>query len=360
MGVVHYEPQIEDDFSAEVIRLARERSDDIDDWFNARKYILEISDDEITPLWLRKRCLTLVMDELAERGININVDAVQVFSDPQLIYTVLMLLSKFSEENLKKLLKDHPPLMEAVESNLGPDLFETIVDWCDEFLPLDDGWTLVKRTFDEYPGVLDGESQKFIQHVQGVVDAVNRLGDPDISYFVDEDLYLKYVQFLLKRQQFVRAYCDMWINRGENDYQRKSRADMIDAYLGRGFEKELASKEVFVKWADAFEHLDLGDLQAVIGFLEKIREPYRCRWAHDLKHYCCEEHVACPDSMLTIMIASMVVDCPHQLNLNTAIPAKIEEYVDQLGNDSVNALKDAFADLMSNLSKPVEVNYVAE
>ena len=64
--------------------------------------------------------------------------------------------------------------------------------------------------------------------------------------------------------------------------------------------------------------------------------------------------------MLTIMIAAMVVDCPHQLNLNTAIPAKIEEYVDQLGDDSVNALKDAFSDLMSNLSKPVEVNYVAE
>ena len=64
--------------------------------------------------------------------------------------------------------------------------------------------------------------------------------------------------------------------------------------------------------------------------------------------------------MLRVSRNSISPNWRRKNNLNTAIPAKIEEYVDQLGNDSVNALKDAFADLMSNLSKPVEVNYVAE
>ena len=360
MGVVHYEPQIEDDFSAEVIRLARERSPDIDDWFNARKYILEISDDEITPLWLRKRCISLVLDELEERGLRINLDPIQIFGDPEMIYTVLMLLKKFSDVGLKQLFKDHPALLEEVKSNIGPDVLETIIEWCAEYMPLDDGWTLVKQAWDDYPGVIDGESKEFIDYIQNISDAVDALGDPDISYFVDEDLYLKYVQFLMKRQNFVRAYCDMWINRGENNYQRQSRAHMIDSYLGKGFEKELADKNVFSKWAEEFEHLPMDNFVAVCEFLEKIRKPFRTRWSHDLAHYCCKETVGCPDNMLTIMIAALVVDCPTQLSLNSAIPDKIEEYIDQLGQDAVNQLKDAFADLMSNLSKPVEVSYAAE
>lgn len=360
MGLVHYEPQIEDDFSAEVIRLARERSDDIDDWFNARSWMNEVTEDEVTPLWLRKRCLTLVLDELEEWGIVLNIDVNTAFSDPQLVYCLLMLLKKFSDEDLKQLFKTHPECMNVARSEMGPDLLDAIVNWCDTYLPLDDGWTLIANTFKEYIGVIGGDNEKFLNHVNTIIEAVDALGDPDISYFVDEDLYVKFIGLMVKRVGFIRKFCDMWINRAETDYARMSRQYMIDQYLIGGFEKELASKDEFVKFSADFEQLDVADNVKVIEFFNKIRKPLLKRWMHALEYYAGKEKIACPDMMLTVIIATLVVDCPNQLALIATVRAKFDEYLDIFGTESVQQLKEAFDDLTSNMVNQVEVNYAAD
>lgn len=359
MGLVHYEPQIEDDFSAEVIRLARERSDEINDWFVAQKWIDEVSDDEVTPLWLRKRCLTLVLDELEERGIKLSIEPTELFCEPQLIYCVLMLLTKFSDENLKKLFKEHPACMEVAKTDMGPDVMEAIIGWCDKYLPLDDGWTLVHNTWEEFPGVFVTDNAEFMQHVQKIIDVVDRLGEPDISYFCDEELLFKFISLMTKRIGFIRMLCDAWINRAEVGYPRESRASMIDSYL-RVFEKELTSKKAFCSFASEFEQLDVTDTHAVISFFDKIRAPYLKRWKHTLDHYCGDESIDCPDSMLTIIVATLIADCQTPLALESSIHLKLEEYTDRLGLAAIGELKAAFKEIMTNMVNQLEVNYAAE
>ena len=75
MGVISYQPGIEDEYSAEVIRLARERSPNVNNWIVEQRYLLETDEENLSPEWFRNRCCVKIVNEDFDLlGIRLNMD----------------------------------------------------------------------------------------------------------------------------------------------------------------------------------------------------------------------------------------------------------------------------------------------
>lgn len=359
MGLINIDPSIDDDYSAEVIRLARERSPDIDNWLTTEQYLNETHPDNLSPLWLRNRCIVKICSELDDMGVRVQRDPDDVCDAPEMVYFVLMLRTKFDPEHLFETLRDHRDLFETVRAELNGESLETIISWCKENLPLDEGWGLLGRVSDENPGIVDGENMNFVSSLRVIVERVDALGDPDITSEQDQDLVLRYIQFLAKRTDYIRqiAY-DIWANRCE-DFQRKSRRTLIDNLIDSGFEKTLAERGVIDQILPVFEGLHLNDLNEVVEFLNHQRKPFKKSWSHCLEYYAGEERKHCPDSVLALMLATLIVDCPDLQHVRTYIQQEVDDHLDVLGEQACAAISERFNDMLSNLINPMEISYAS-
>lgn len=361
MAVLTNIPQLEDDYSAEVIRLARERSQNIDAWIVEQKYLLETSEENLSPLWLRNRCVIKICEDLTEMGIVIQKDPDDICDSPEWVYTVLMLRKKFDPDELCDLLKSHSELHGDLVAELDGESITTIIDWCGSNLPLDEGWGLLKKMSDENPGMIGSDTREFISMLKGVLRKLDNLGAADITEDIHPELVTKYVGFLGKRLEYIRqtAY-SIWVNAGVNEYEKTSRKRIIDNYLDGEFESHLGTRKAMIAIGnDKLDSLNLADRSACSKFIEKIREPYKKHWKHDLAYYIGDETRKCSEGILAIMIARTVVDAPSVISAKNCFESYVGEYAGQLTTEDLEKVEAFGEQLLQNLVNPVEVNYAS-
>lgn len=347
---------IDDDYSAEVIRLARERSPDIDAWFVEQRYLTEASEDTLNPLWFRNRCIVKIHEELDAMGVVVGKSADDVCDDPTLVYACLALRSKFDHDNLKNLLKSHRDLFDIVFAESDEDVFESIIDWTRDALGLDEGWQLIYETMDDNPGIFSVTAE-FVKLIRGVVEEIDCLGEPDVTESVDQEVVIKFINFLQKRQQYIMDVLEsIWINRVEGANQDTRRAAMSSIIFG-GFEKELGSKKCIENNSIEFMGLDLADRETVSKFLDKIRRPYLKKWSHCLEYYFGEEKKNFRTNDVVVLFATMIVDYPDVTKLHPGIVQKLAEYEEHLGTDAVKTLTQVFEDTIIQLATIPEITY---
>ena len=358
MGAINYQPSIEDDYSAEVIRLARERSPDIDAWFVEQRYLSEALEESLTPLWFRNRCIVKICEELNSWGVTINRDVDELCEQPVAVYGLLALRRKLDDDVLFETMKDHRELFEMIACSLDDDPFRRYLDWCIEWLRLDEGWELVRQMEELYDGLLGGDSREFVEHIKLACDRVDDLGVPDVTSEVDEETVFKFVRILGKRVEFIRKIADsLWANASEDEFKRTARRAMINNALDGKFEAELGSRDNLKRNAAKLEALDLNDTDKVREFIASARTPYLKRWNHCLEYYCVEEERKCPTSVQVIMVSTLIADATNRLNLESEITDKIMSYEDRLGSDAVRQIVEVFKSMLKNMVEPMELNY---
>lgn len=361
MGQINYNPELDDDYSSEVIRLARERSPDIDEWITTERYLRETTEDNLSPLWLRNRCIINICRELGEMGIQIQKDPDLVCDEPKLVYAVLMLRKKFNDDDLFELFRDHRDLFNTIREDLNGESLVNIIAWCRENLPLDEGWALLGETLDENPGIFDGETSKFVDDLRQILEQVDNLGEPDVTVELDPDLVLRYIQVLSKRAELVKKLANqLWSRAGAGDYERQAREKIINRIVDSGFEKELGSRECMMQNLEMFGRFGTESHDAVMMFLDKVRPAYKHKWPHCLEYYFGEEHKTCPDSMVAVMLATLIVDSPSRSMNSHAGYRALSEVEDQLGTEACNKLREMFESMLKNLVDVLELNYAAQ
>ena len=358
MGAINYQPSIEDEYSAEVIRLARERSPEIDAWFVEQRYLSEALEESLTPLWFRNRCIVKICEELNGFGVTINRDVDELCDQPIVVYGLLALRRKLDDDTMFELMKDHRDLFETIVGSLDDDPFRKYLDWCIEWLRLDEGWELIRQMEDLYEGLLDGDSRELTEHIKLACDRVDDLGIPDVTSDVDEETMFKFVRILGKRVEFIKKIADsLWANAAEDEFKRTSRRSMINNALDGKFEVELGSRENLKRNAAKLEALDINDPDKVRAFIAEARAPYLKRWSHCLEYYCGEETRNCPTSVQVIMVATLIADVDNRLNLESEVTDKIMSYEDRLGTDAVKRIVEVFKSMLINMVEPMELNY---
>ena len=358
MGAINYQPSIEDEYSAEVIGLARERSPEIDAWFVEQRYLSEALEESLTPLWFRNRCIVKICEELNGWGVTINRDVDELCEQPVAVYGLLALRRKLDDDVLFETMKDHRDLFETIVGSLDDDPFRKYLDWCIEWMRLDEGWELIRQMEELYDGLLEGDSREFIEHIKLACDRVDDLGIPDVTSDVDEETMFKFVRILGKRVEFIRKIADsLWANASDDEFKRTARRAMINNALDGKFESELGSRDNLKRNAAKLEALDLNDPDKVREFIASARTPYLKRWNHCLEYYCVKEERKCPTSVQVIMVSTLIADVSNRLNVEAEVTDKIMSYEDRLGSDAVRQIVEVFKSMLKNMVEPMELNY---
>lgn len=362
MSLANYtDPGIQDDYSADVVRQACEYSPAIESWIAEQRYLLETTEDNLTPEWLRNRCVIKICDELKEFGIVTNIDPDDICDQPELVYAVLMLRRKFDASNLIGSLRLNRDLADELRSGIDTDAVESVISSMHKFNQLDDGWDLLTTSLADHPQWVEN-STDFIAYLEPILERVDSLGDPDVTADVNQDDVLEYMRILTRRQEFIRETVRLlWIRAGESEQQRITRARLVDNYFNEGFEAKLGSKEAVTRNAPDLADLNLSDKSAVSCVLAKWRKPYSDSWKHCLEYWAKfgpKSHEIA-DHVVAIMVATLVVDTPDHSHTRAAVESYINEFVDQLGPENVKDFTDIFRGMMNNLVEPIEVNYAS-
>jgi hypothetical protein len=336
MGVISYQPGIEDEYSAEVIRLARERSPNVNNWIVEQRYLLETDEENLSPEWFRNRCCVKIVNEDFDLlGIRLNMDVDVALDHADLVYGILMLRSKFDPDNMFMLLKRHPELMDAIESCTDEDLLGFIVSWCHANMPTDEGWEMLNTRLYERTSIFESEP-KLRELLMELIERIRVNGEPDVTSEADEGQILAMMSFLSQRVKIIREMVDaMWCKCVEG-FKRESRQRVIDNLM-QGFEKELGSRESLVKFASEFMGVDVKCRESVHEFLKKIRAPYTHKWKHAIEYYFTGDKKA-SEGQVALMFATMYVDCPDRLHARTWITSELMNHVDQLSSEGVQEL----------------------
>lgn len=362
MSLANYtDPGIQDDYSADVVRQACEYSPAIDNWIAEQRYLTETSEDNLSPQWLRNRCIIMICEELADMGIVTNIDPDDICDQPELVYAVLMLRRKFDADHLVDALKRNRELADDLREGLDTDSVERIINGMHEFGQLDDGWDMLAGTLTEHPQWIENNS-KFIEYLEPIFDRIDALGDPDVTADISQDDMLEYMRILTIRQDYIRQTTrKLWVRAGESEQQRIARERLIDGYFDDGFEYELGSKQAVIRNVPDLAGLDLHDLHAVADVIHKWREPYAANWKHCLEYWAKfgpKSHEI-SDHIVAIMISTLVVDTPDRSRVRTAVEMHINSFIDQLGPENVKDFTAIFRDMMNNLVEPIEVTYAS-
>ena len=78
MGIVNREQPFDDSYSKEIIQRIREISADLDEYLVTQKYLIETPEENLSPVWIRNRLITGLIDQLSDIGIQLELDPSKV------------------------------------------------------------------------------------------------------------------------------------------------------------------------------------------------------------------------------------------------------------------------------------------
>lgn len=325
MGTVSSGQEVDDEYSKEIIAKIRGLSPELDEYYVTESYLLEADQDVITATWLRNRLLIKVIDQLHDRGIDINLDTDKLLDSPLLIDAVLTLRSKFDADNLFELLRDHQDLREEISELLDDDCIEDVITTCNKLLPIDEGWDSLVNLLELRPEILRS-SAEFTAYVQKALDRCDRLGDNDPIAETDTDKLMSYIKYLSERKTKVAKLAASMYSIDETTGQvNKNRIDHVYE-VTVGYESELSRPENIRKFID-------GELD-VKNFVDQLRMFYTNRWRHCFDYYTAKDHQALipSDLEMAVLIATLYIDAPDQSHARIHVIETFENLADMLGD----------------------------
>lgn len=245
------------DFSnSQIVQACMDVSPNIKDYFDEERYLAEVDQPEsLTPHLVEIMAVNLLLDELAQIGLETNQTAEEVVEYPTELNTVLDMRTAFDAEKFYQLLKamseeQFSEFKATVEecSNPGDFLFE-ITDFCNEHFSTDERWQNIHASAEHWWW----STENFAKHINALIDKVERNSDPNKA-IVDDSNVKDVADFLLKFQQKknqVKRFADYIVNQHEFDLNVPYLEKLVDEY-----DKIKLSPELLPLFANYAKHKD--------------------------------------------------------------------------------------------------------
>jgi len=177
MSIVNTLPESADDVR-ELTSRCTAISPDVEDYIVQQAYLVEVVEEQVTPEYIAKKAISLIVDELTELGIYLDGSYEEICSQIPLMELALNLREKFDKNNLIELLKNREDLQLIVQNSLEnqEDVLVTIVTMFAEKMSLDDGWNYIANRTE-----LLYDEPELIQHLDAIMKQLELYGDPSVT-----------------------------------------------------------------------------------------------------------------------------------------------------------------------------------
>ena len=347
MGLVLNDQPFDDDYSAEIIAKIRALSPDFDEYVVTQAYLLETTEDNVSPLWLRNRLICKLYETLADDcGLLMGADADDVADSVQLTGVMLRLAAKFMPDPLSEFLKARPEMAEFFrEVSDEGDCIGEIIKYCHDMLPVDDGFEMLYNALEDKPGIVSSDGKFRSQVLDPIFAVIDAQGPADYLNGSNFEVVTAYLNFMGSRKQKIAKYAkSIYSSRVATEGIELTTADpmvnAVDAAMNN-FEKELCRPAVLDSMvATENNTIKVGD----------YRSQFCTRWTHCLEYYCQREHLdRVPNALqMAIMIATMYVDGGETANTRVEIISKFEDVANILG-DRYGQFRELLDNALANL-----------
>lgn len=340
MGIVNREQPFDDSYSKEIVQRIREISADLDEYLVTQKYLIETPEENLSPVWIRNRLITGLIDQLSDIGIQLELDPSKVYDEVILIDAVITLFAKFGEDRFNKFLKDHGGLADDISQLIDDNCIEDIVRCISQAIPVDEGWESLVKLLDTRPNIISSDDT-FNALISSALEDADKLGDPELVEKDDMDKLLEYTKFLLARKAKITDIACTIYAVDDTGYQNKDKRAIV-AEIMKNFEKELSRPSAIRKYID-------GEV-APKQFVEQYRLPFLGRWKHCLEFWVAiADHQAIPsDIEMAILVATLYVDAPDPQHARVHVVSVFENLIDVLG-DRYNTFREIIDKALGNL-----------
>ena len=206
--------------SSQIVQSCMDVSPNIKDYFDEERYLAEVDQPEsLTPHLVEIIAVNLLLDELAQIGLETTQTAEEVVEYPTELNTVLDMRTAFDAEQLYQLLRSmseeqFSEFKAVIEecANPGDFLFE-IADYCLAHFPTDERWENIHASAEHWWWSTDN----FTKHINALIEKVERNSDPNKA-IVDDSNVKDIADFLLKfqqRKEQVKRFSDYIVNQHE-------------------------------------------------------------------------------------------------------------------------------------------------
>lgn len=201
-----------DPFRIDIVRRCAYASDNIRDYFLDERYLVDIDqNDMVTPQMLTVTAIELMLDELAEIGIESKFRAEELLLSPMDLDTLFDLRSKFDKDNFYKFLKLLKPEVYSefcgvIENvNLPEDLLIEISDFMTAILPFDTSWEIIQRSIEYWYS-----TSNFSKHITAIISKVDIHSDPNTTPITNDNIteISQFLEIMKERDNKVKILVD--------------------------------------------------------------------------------------------------------------------------------------------------------
>lgn len=203
----------------EIIDRCRYTSEFINDYFEERRYMMEVEQqEEITTSFLRSTAIDLVLSELGTLGIISNFSVDDFFASPIDLETLFYLRIKFDGTKFYDTIKalseeDYCVFTDVIENIECPeDFLREIVEYFHGKLPLDVGWEYISNAMDYWSSTTD-----FVRHISAIIKKYELATYKQIPAVTDDNI--GYVAIFLRKLAEEHKLLTVYINRLYEMYQ---------------------------------------------------------------------------------------------------------------------------------------------
>lgn len=316
MSIVQQELTIEDRYSQEVITKASELSEEVKNYLTEERYLVEVDEEALSPLWIRNRVLRILLDDLNEIGIFFNRETDDLLDDVIMHQAIFFLCSKFDNDKLFELIHNNEQLVELLkEASSGTDCITAVISTMNETFPLDEGWEYLANR-----GVVIGSDDTFVEFMQSIFDKIDSYGDPSYESTMTTEEMVAYLQYVEKRNAIIEKMACSCFPVTVKDPQSTAviTSDSQKQYMIRhymeSYEKQLLRGDDLIQCVRIFHDTELTDDQKVAKF-NKLRDKYKYVWKHDIRYFSRREDGTKLKAIMTDAMIALIVASHYQIGM---------------------------------------------
>lgn len=246
------------DFSGiQIVSACMSVSPNIKAYFEEERYLAELDQPELlTPNLVCVMATNLLLDELAEIGIETNQDAEAICEYPTEFNTVLDMRTAFDQDQLYALLKRMTNTQLAgfqatVDECQHPgDLLLELSEYCAIHFPTDERWQNIMTSATHWWWSTD----RLLAHVNAILKHVTEDSDPNPSVVDDQNLKVitAFLQHHAQRKADLKKFVDYVVD------VNRDKVDTVQLYrLLEHYDRDMLVPDLLPKFADYEAHPQL-------------------------------------------------------------------------------------------------------
>lgn len=219
-------------FDIPIVRRCCDASTAINDYFLEERYVVEVDQNELlTPNFLSILALNLLLDEVADIGIETDNTAEDLLVSPFDIDVLFYYREKLDKDNLYSFLKSlseykYSEFCGVIENcTTAEDMLIEMTDFMNNTIPTDAGWDFISKSLESWCS-----TEAFAKHINAIQSKIDIHADKNKTYITDDNV-MQVANFLKKMKQRAEKIkrVIMWIE-ARHQVDKTVLSGMLNTY----------------------------------------------------------------------------------------------------------------------------------